>query len=179
MIFTQLQFSECYLIIPNTFVDSRGTFVKTFELEEYSHHDLAFEKKEVFYTVSHRNVLRGIHFQIPPAGQKKIIQCLSGHVIDVIIDLRKSSKTYKQVEVLDLNCEIPQLLFLPPGIGHGFLTLTDRSLMYYEVDKFYNKDLDLGIHWSSIGMNWPISKPIVSLRDSEFQPLEEFESPFD
>lgn len=168
----------CYLLSFPIHEDVRGKFIKPFISDQFQEWGLEIEIKEEFYTVSSKNVIRGMHFQAPPKAQKKIVQCLSGVVYDVVIDLRRNSSTYLKKEVITLNSADPKMLYLAPGIAHGFLSLTENSLIYYKVDQGYDSKLDIGILWDSIGIDWPVKEPILSDRDRKFKRLDEFITPF-
>jgi len=131
-----------------------------------------------FFTVSRKNVIRGMHFQIPPKSQNKVICCISGKVLDVLFDLRKGSPTYLKSESIELAGNQPKMVFIPPGIAHGFLSLEDNSIMLYKVSQGYSRELDQGIHWNSFGFDWPINAPTTSERDKQLPPFSDLVTPF-
>ena len=162
---------------PN-FKDLRGTFQKTYSNSLLLDNQIKFIVIESYITTSKKDVIRGMHFQLPPYDQDKIVTCLEGELEDVILDLRKNSPTFKQVNSLKLNAKNPVLLYLPKGIAHGFLSLSDKCRMQYFLNSEYQPDFDEGILWSSIGFDWGVREPIISARDKSHQPLIKFESPF-
>ena len=119
-----------------------------------------------------------MHFQVPPAHHAKIVTCLSGVVLDVILDLRKSSPTFGLVESLELSESNRHFLFIPSGFAHGFLSLTEDSVVHYLTGAEHSPKHDKGIRWNSFGFKWPVSNPVVSDRDSELPLFSDFESPF-
>ena len=153
--------------------DKRGTFVKTFHAEAFQESGLAVEFRESYYSVSHRNVIRGMHFQRPPHAHDKLVYVTQGQIIDVVVDLRPSSPSYKQYVAVPLS-EHQHAIFLPQGCAHGFLTLSETATVVYNVTTVYAPMSDSGIHWNSIGYDWPVELPIVSDRDAAFSELADF-----
>lgn len=166
------------LINYSIFLDLRGDFKKTFNATLLKENQIQFDVRESYITTSKKNVLRGMHFQSPPYDQDKIVSCIEGEVIDVIVDLRKESPSYKKVNSFNLIDKNPAFLFLPKGIAHGFLSMSEKSQMQYFLNSEYQPDYDDGILWSSIDFDWQINNPIMSERDKLHQPLTHFESPF-
>ena len=166
------------LIEPNTFVDNRGEFVKVFHDAEFRQNGIPFHPTEEFFSISHRSVIRGMHFQLPPFAHDKLVYCLSGRILDVIVDLRKGSPTYGRHFSCELTSSNRWMLFIPVGLAHGFLCLDDASLVMYSVTTTHNPVHDCGIRWDSFGMKWPCVDPIVSARDKSFKELGCFDSPF-
>ncbi len=158
--------------------DSRGQFVKTFNQESLMKSNIDLGIAESYYTVSKKNVIRGMHFQIPPYEHNKLVHVLTGNVIDVVLDLRKNSKTYLEYADFHLAGENPRALYIPKGIAHGFKSLEDGSLMLYYVSTVYNSEYDSGICYSSIGYDWKTENPVLSDRDKGFVDLADFDSPF-
>jgi dTDP-4-dehydrorhamnose 3,5-epimerase len=157
--------------------DDRGCFVKTFHFKEFLKNGIDFSPKEEFFSISKKGVLRGMHFQIPPQDHSKLVYCTTGEVLDVIIDLRKGPG-YGKVISLQLDSIKKNMLFVPRGCAHGFLTISDSATVSYLTDHEYCAELDRGIHWDSISFEWPSFPYIVSSRDSSHQKLTEFNSPF-
>lgn len=176
---TELDIPSCYLIELPCFKDERGEFVKTFNSVAFKNTPIeAFSLQEEFYSVSVKNVLRGLHFQTPPAAHNKLVYCIQGEVQDFFLDIRRNSPTYGQILSVTLSSKKPELLFLPKGLAHGFLTLSESATLVYKTDYIYSPDNDEGILWSSVGLELPASDYIVSERDSKFLPFEQFQSPF-
>jgi dTDP-4-dehydrorhamnose 3,5-epimerase/CDP-3, 6-dideoxy-D-glycero-D-glycero-4-hexulose-5-epimerase len=163
---------------PRVFQDARGVFVKTFQREAFEEHGISFAATEEFYSISSRHVLRGMHFQTPPAAHAKLVYCLGGRVLDVVLDLRRGSDSYGRVFSITLNGNKGEGLFIPKGLAHGFLSLEDNSLMYYATDHSHSPQHDDGVAWNSFGFDWPVLEPLLSQRDQKFQGFHEFSSPF-
>lgn len=170
--------SGCFEIGCTNFADNRGRFVKTFHSEFFREHGLREDWKEEYYSVSARHVVRGMHFQTPPMEHAKLVYCLSGAVLDVVLDLRKGSTTFGQAHSFELSGDKANSLYLPAGVAHGFLSLSDDSIMQYKVTSVHSPADDHGILWDSIGFDWPVKRPIISARDSNHPPLASFVSPF-
>ena len=164
---------------PRVFQDLRGTFVKTFHTDLFSELGIPFSPQEEFYSVSRKGVLRGMHFQVPPHDHHKLVYCVKGEVLDVVVDLRRMSPSFGQSASLVLSEENRKLFFIPKGFAHGFLSLTEESVMVYKTDHVYVPDSDTGIRWDSFGFDWPVEEPALSDRDLAFPPLTGFDSPWE
>jgi dTDP-4-dehydrorhamnose 3,5-epimerase len=123
----------CYEIQPRVLSDARGSFVKTFHRDWFAECGLATEFAEVYYSMSDRRVLRGLHFQLPPHDCAKLVYCVAGQVMDVAVDLRVGSPTFGQFTHLELSAERANLVYLPTGLAHGFYTLSEQAVMVYHV----------------------------------------------
>lgn len=167
----------CVLLQPKRFYDQRGSFVKTYHEGLFKELGIDFEVREEFYSVSHKNVIRGMHFQLPPHDHDKLVYCARGAVNDVILDLRKGPG-YGRVASVILSEDDGKVLFIPRGIAHGFASLVDQTLMLYKTSVVHKPEADCGIRWDSFGFHWGISEPIVSLRDQQHSKLDYFDSPF-
>jgi dTDP-4-dehydrorhamnose 3,5-epimerase len=174
----ETKISGCYEIQPQVFQDDRGSFVKTFHQDIFDSHHLETNFTEEYYSISHRNVLRGLHFQIPPQHHVKLVYCVQGQVIDVVVDLRVNSPTYGEFQSFDLCAERANLIYVPPGLAHGFYVTSEVAIMIYKVSTVYAPECDAGILWSSVGIPWLSDHPILSKRDREFTSLADFNSPF-
>ncbi|TWI60648.1 dTDP-4-dehydrorhamnose 3,5-epimerase [Pseudoduganella lurida] len=168
----------CHLIVPDIRRDERGYFVKTFHAEIFREHGLATDFREEYYSASHRGVLRGLHFQTPPHEHAKLVYCVRGAVFDAAVDLRQGSPTQGQHLTQELSEDNGCMLYLAPGVAHGFCALTDDALMVYKVTTVYAPDSDSGILWNSAGIDWPVTAPQLSARDQQFATLAQFASPF-
>ncbi|MEZ4873269.1 MAG: dTDP-4-dehydrorhamnose 3,5-epimerase family protein [Bdellovibrionales bacterium] len=161
------------------FSDDRGWFTKTFHsqhLQELFGDE--FVIRECFHSMSKKNVVRGMHFQVPPANHHKLIYVSSGHVTDVILDLRKNSPTYGEYEDFELNADRPTGLLIPSGFAHGFVSRSDSAIINYYVTHEHNPECDRGVSWDSFGYNWQVENPKLSDRDLSHLALAQFESPF-
>lgn len=162
-------FSDLYEINPYIYKDYRGEFIKTLNSEEFKKYGLSFDFKEEYYSISKKNVLRGLHFQLPPYDHDKLVYCIKGKVLDVVLDLRKKSINFGKVFSIELDEYKKNMLYIPKGFAHGFYTLEENSIMVYKTTTVYNKDYDSGILWNSIEFKWPCVNPIVSERDRSFE----------
>lgn len=168
----------CFEVKPIIREDFRGRFIKTFHKEESATIGLPMFYAEEYYSTSCKGVLRGLHFQLPPADHEKLVYCSYGEVLDVVVDLRKESATYGQYELISLSAEKGNMLYIPKGLAHGFYVLSDLAVMMYKVTSVYHSECDSGILWDSVGIPWPDTNPIISERDRGFQRLADFDSPF-
>jgi dTDP-4-dehydrorhamnose 3,5-epimerase len=168
----------CLRISPRVQQDERGSFVKILHPQAYPLLVGESTYVEEFYSVSRQRVLRGLHFQRPPAEAAKLIHCISGRILDVVVDLRCESPTYGQHEAFDLSGDRADMLFIPAGLAHGFYVLSAESILLYKTTRAYSPQHDTGIHWASAGIAWPDPEPIVSDRDCRFLPLSQLHSPF-
>jgi dTDP-4-dehydrorhamnose 3,5-epimerase len=169
---------DCYRVNPVVANDVRGTFVKTFQKEHFSALGLPTDWREEYYSRSRLGVIRGMHFQAPPHDHEKLVYCIQGRVLDVVVDLRKNTSDYGRYFAVELDAECGHGLIIPKGMAHGFLALTDNVLMSYKVTSVYVPENDHGIRWDSFGMDWGGDQPIVSARDRAHPKLADFESPF-
>lgn len=157
--------------------DARGEFVKLYAASRLTALGIDFELREQFCTRSHRGVLRGMHFQVPPCAQVKLVSCIAGAVHDVLLDLRQGPD-YGRVASVDLDAARPALLVLPKGIAHGFLARNDHALMLYQTSHEYSAAHDMGVRWDSFGHDWGVAAPLLSERDRVHPALADFASPF-
>lgn len=157
--------------------DVRGSFVKTFSRSVFEAHGASIDLLEEFYSTSHRHVIRGMHFQLPPHDHMKVVYCAVGTVADVLLDLRKGSG-YGRVAQVQLSADEPSLVFIPRGVAHGFCSLSDFSLMVYKTSTEHAPSADAGVLWNSFGHTWPCQTPILSERDQRHPALADFDSPF-
>lgn len=153
------------------FNDKRGISVKTFCAEWMSCFNIKFEMEELFYSISNKNVIRGMHYQNKPFQQEKIINVVKGEILDVILDLRPESKTFKKYEEFRLKDSDNTSLFVPKGCAHGFRSLEDDTIVFYAISGKYSKDHDTGIRWDSFGYDWGVEKPILGERDEKLPSL--------
>lgn len=159
------------------FEDERGDFTKLPNTHGLAALGLSFEVREQFITRSRRDVIRGLHFQLPPHDHVKLVCCVHGEVEDVIVDLRKGPG-FGRVASVTLHSDEPQMLYLPSGIAHGFRSLADDSTMLYLTSSEHAPSHDAGVLWSSIDFDWGCAMPVLSARDQAHPPLAGFDSPF-
>lgn len=158
--------------------DERGAFVKTFHTEKLKEQGLETNFKESFYSVNNKDVIRGMHFQTPPDDHAKIVYCTTGSLIDVIVDIRKSSPTYGQYITVELSGTNAKGVYLPTGTAHGFYVEEDNTCMVYLTSTVHSPKNDGGIKFDSFGYDWPTENGIHSERDLVFPSLSEFKTPF-
>jgi len=173
-----LKIDGCILLTPFVSSDPRGSFVKIFSSDEASTLPVEGSVREAYYTISKKNVIRGMHFQVPPHAHSKYVHCIEGEILDVVLDIRSSSPTFGQWDVTLLSSTNRYQLYIPPGIAHGFRTLSEKAIVLYMTSSVYNREADLGIRWDSFGFHWACSSPILSDRDRAFPALSEFSTPF-
>jgi len=139
---------------------------------------IQFTVRESYFSVSKKDVIRGMHFQLPPHQHSKIVFCPLGSILDAIVDLRKDSPSFGQCYTHELSEDNNQALYIPEGFAHGFKALTEDAMTYYLVSSEYNSKYDTGIRYDSIGLDWQVDAPIISPRDLSFITLGDFKSPF-
>ena len=182
MKFIKTQIKDLIIIEPSVFEDSRGYFLETYNKEKFDDFFCKIDFIQDNESKSSKGVLRGLHFQNLPYEQAKLVICINGKILDIVVDLRKSSKTYgKYVSVL-LSGKRKRQLFIPRGFAHGFLVLSNNATFAYKVDNAYNKNSEQGIKWNDqdLNINWGIedNDVIISEKDAELQLFNEFQSPF-
>lgn len=168
----------CFEIQPNVFEDVRGRLIKTFHAPTFMDQGLESPGAEEYVTTSKVNVLRGLHFQVPPMDHVKLVYCVAGRVLDVVLDIRVGSPTYGKHVTVELSGEQANMIYIPRGMAHGFYVSEGPATMVYRVSKVYSCEHDKGILWDSADIFWPTENPVISVRDSRFPEFVSFESPF-
>ncbi len=158
--------------------DQRGYLQKVVHEPTYRARGLSSSFSEQFFSVSKKGVLRGMHFQWPPFDHDKLVYCVQGSVLDVVMDLRTSSKTYGQCLGLELSFAKANGLYIPKGFAHGFYCQTDEATLTYNVTTPHQPEADCGVLWSSIPFDWGAKNPVVSVRDQALIPWQDFVTPF-
>ncbi len=158
--------------------DERGFFTKSFHETSLKKAGIDFTLRESYFSLSKKDVIRGMHFQTPPHQHSKIVFCPQGAILDVIIDLRKGSVTYGQYYAQELSAENHLAYYIPEGFAHGFKSLRDDAITYYLVSSEYRQANDTGILYDSFGFDWRVKKPVISPRDLSFPGLTDFKTPF-
>ena len=158
--------------------DDRGTFVKPFHKSTFEDAGLDSNFEESFYSINHKNVIRGMHFQSPPYDHYKLVYCQRGTVMDVVMDIRKNSPTYGQFESFELSESNFVALYISKGLAHGFESMEDHSIITYLTSTMHQPTHDQGIRYDSFGHKWESSSPVLNERDLEFPNLKDFKSPF-
>lgn len=178
---TKLKIDGLQIIETRKFHDDRGYFFESFNLNKFREavgKPVDFVQDNV--SVSNRNVLRGMHFQVPPHAQGKLVSVLRGSVLDVAIDLRSDSPTYGQHESVVLSAENGLQFWIPEGFAHGFLALEDETLFSYKCTQFYHPQSERSLQWNDphFAIDWGIKDPIISSKDADNELFSIFVSPF-
>lgn len=160
------------------FQDNRGGFQKLFNFDFFKENGLEYAFKEFYYSVNKKDVVRGMHFQLPPFDHTKVVYVSKGRIKDVVVDIRKQSSTYGKCFSIELDDHKGQYLYIPKGFAHGFVSLEDGSIVNYAQTSCYSKEHDCGVDAMSISLDWDIENPIRSGRDLTFEKLSDFNSPF-
>lgn len=168
MKFTETKLKGAYLIKPEPIEDERGYFARGFCAKEFENHGLnpCIVQCNLSYNEK-KGTLRGMHYQKAPFGEVKMVRCFKGSVYDVIIDLRQESPTFRQWQGFELNENNKNMLYIPEGFVHGFVTLEDDTLLYYHVSEFFNPKADSGVRYNDPAFNikWPLEPKIISEKD--------------
>jgi dTDP-4-dehydrorhamnose 3,5-epimerase len=157
------------LLRPRVFTDDRGHFLETFNERVFQAstglHDVRFLQDNE--SLSHCGVLRGLHYQMDPHAQGKLVRVLAGSVLDVVVDLRPGSPTRGRHITVPLDAERPELLWVPPGMAHGFVALADATRFAYKCTDYYHQPSERTIRWDDpeLGIDWGINAPFVSAKD--------------
>jgi len=167
-----------YIVEQDVFKDKRGSFVKTYNRSFFAANGLDCDFCENYYTKSHEDVIRGMHFQCPPHDHAKLVTVIQGTIIDVILDIRRDSPTYGHHVEIELSRENRRSIYIEKGLAHGFGTLSDSAIAYYMVTAEYAPEHDTGIRYDSFGYRWPITNPTLSDRDLTLVPFDRFLTPF-
>lgn len=168
----------CVELLLRATADQRGTFVKLFQASTLVQIGLENRFVEVFMSTSSRGVIRGLHCQLPPTDGAKLVTCIVGRALDVVVDLRTGSQAFGRAVGIDLSAERANAVYVPRGCAHGFAALTDGCVMAYAVTSEHDPGLDSGVRWDSVDFRWPFGDPVVSVRDAALPSLAEFDSPF-
>ncbi|MBI3597361.1 MAG: dTDP-4-dehydrorhamnose 3,5-epimerase [Nitrospirae bacterium] len=174
MKFVETKLKGAFIIEPELLEDERGFFARTFCQNEFEAHGLnprlaqcniSFNKK--------RGILRGMHYQAPPHQEAKLISCIRGGIYDVIIDLRPDSTTYCQWYSVELHAQDYKMLYVPEGIAHGFQTLEDNTVVFYQISEPYHPECARGVRWDDVafGIAWPIQPIVISKKDQSYHPF--------
>ena len=171
MIFKKTPLKGAWLIRPEPSVDKRGLFCRTFCEKEFAAKGLRTRYPQCNTSFNgKKGTLRGLHFQKPPHQEAKIVRCTAGKVFDVIVDLRKKSSTYLKWHGVILSAENRLSLYVPGGFAHGFLTLQDKSEVFYMMGREYHPESARGARWDdpAFGIKWPAPVRMVSRRDGAY-----------
>ncbi|MBK5287860.1 MAG: dTDP-4-dehydrorhamnose 3,5-epimerase family protein [Acidimicrobiia bacterium] len=159
--------------------DVRGEFVKVFQASALTPAGDASPIAELFWSRSHRGVVRGLHFQTPPHAHTKLVTIVAGTAFDVVVDLRIGSPAYGQAIAVELDAAAPTAVTVPIGCAHGFQATSEGAVVLYAVSTEHSPGADTGIRWDSVRVTWPVPEVVTSDRDAAFAPLAEYASPFE
>jgi dTDP-4-dehydrorhamnose 3,5-epimerase len=161
------------------FTDLRGSFLKVFNADFFAENNLDIYFRESYFSVSCKNVIRGMHFQVPPFEHAKLVFLNQGAITDAILDIRKNSPTFGRFFIIEISEDNPAAVYIPVGCAHGFLSKTDHTMVTYLQTTVYNPDTDKGIKYNSFGFDWGVLNPIVSERDINFPEFNDYKTIFE
>jgi dTDP-4-dehydrorhamnose 3,5-epimerase len=178
--FIRLGVQDVISIEPCVFEDERGFFAEIYKLSEFEKMDINYRFVQDNHSMSKRGVLRGLHYQINPKPQGKLIRVIKGKIFDVSVDIRKGSPYYGKWVGVILSGENRHMLWVPPGFAHGFVALEDNTEVLYKTTQEYAPELDRGIIWndSDIGIDWPVKEPLISPKDERLPSFKDAENNF-
>ena len=179
--FKRLEIEEVILIEPQVFKDERGYFLETLKKSAFQEMGIDCSFPQANHSRSTKGVLRGLHFQNPPKAQAKLVRVTSGEILDVAVDIRKSSPTYGKYVSAILSETNHHMLYIPEGFAHGFCVLSEKVDLLYSCSAEYAPETESGIIWNDTDINieWPITNPIISEKDSVLKTLKNNESQFE
>jgi dTDP-4-dehydrorhamnose 3,5-epimerase len=162
------------------FKDERGFFCESYKFSDFAANGITDEFKQDNHSFSTKGVVRGLHFQIAPQAQSKLVRCVRGEIYDVAVDLRKTSKTFGQFFGIKLSDQNHTMLYIPEGFAHGFSTLSDEAEVLYKTSNEYDPKSELGIKWNDtdLAINWQVKNPIISKKDEVLPSFQEIKSRF-
>ena len=169
MIFSETKFLGVYIIEIEKYEDERGFFARTWDKNQFK--EMGLDDNIIQSSMSYnrkKGTIRGMHYQIKPFEETKLVRCTKGKIFDVIIDLRKDSKTFKKWISIELSENNHRTLYIPKGFAHGFQTLEDNTEIIYDISQTYNPEYSKGIKWNDkiIGIKWPLEVTMISKKDS-------------
>jgi dTDP-4-dehydrorhamnose 3,5-epimerase len=175
MIFTETPLPGAFVIELEMCGDDRGFFARAFCEREFGARGLETRLVQANDSLStQKGTLRGMHYQLPPKAETKLVRCIRGALFDVILDLRRGSATFGQSFGVELTAENRRMLYVPKGFAHGFITLADNTEAFYFVDEFYGPEQERGIRWNDprFALPWPISPTVLSDKDRGHQDFD-------
>ncbi len=172
MIFTETTLKDAYIVEPEKHEDERGYFARAFCENEFESKGFKLHMVQSNIGFSHKGgTIRGLHYQVYPHAEVKLISCINGSIFDVIIDLRPDSPTYKQWFGIELNSKNNKMLLVPENFAHGYQSLADNTKVFYQISQFYVPDAERGVRWNDSAFNipWPdMNHPIISDKDKRW-----------
>lgn len=178
--FEPLAIADVVLVQPTRHTDERGFLQESYRESDFVKAGIRARFVQDNLARSTRGVLRGLHYQTPPAAQGKLVSCVSGSIFDVAVDLRVGAPSFGEWVGTTLEADTGQQLWIPAGFAHGYVVLTDVADVAYKVTAEYRPELDRGVLWNdpAIGVEWPVAAPLVSAKDREQPTLAQCENPF-
>jgi dTDP-4-dehydrorhamnose 3,5-epimerase len=176
--FTPTALPEVVLVEPPFFSDERGFFMESWHAREFARVGLDVSFTQEGHSQSRRGVVRGMHYQAPPAAMGKLVRCTAGRIFDVAVDIRIGSPRFGRWVGVELGAENRRLLYVPPGFAHGFQSLSDCAEVQYKMTAFYTPSAEGAIRWNDpdLAIAWPFADPILSPRDAAAPSLREYQS---
>jgi len=171
MKFVETKLKGAFIITPELIEDERGFFARTFCRREFEDHGLNPDLVQCNISFNHKKgTLRGMHYQIPPHAEAKLVRCTAGAILDVIVDLRQKSPTFMQWHVEELSANNHRMFYIPEGFAHGFQTLADDTELIYQHSVFYSPEHGRGIRFDDPALNitWPLAVCMISTKDQGF-----------
>jgi dTDP-4-dehydrorhamnose 3,5-epimerase len=171
MIFKETKLKGAFIIDPERLEDERGFFARTFCQEEFKSRRLEPTVAQCSLSFNRKKgTLRGMHYQIAPYEEAKLVRCTRGGIYDVALDLRSGSPTFKQWVATEMDAENRKMVYLPKGVAHGFQTLEDNTEVFYQISNFYHLECARGVRWDDayFKIEWPLTKVILSTKDRSF-----------
>jgi len=171
MIFTETELKGAFIIEPERLEDERGFFARTWCRREFAEHGLEARLAQCSISFNRkRGTLRGMHYQIPPYEETKVVSCIKGAIYDVFIDLRPKSPTFARWLAVELTSENRRMSYIPEGFAHGFQTLDDNTEVFYQISEFYAPEYSRGVRWNdpAFSIRWPEAQRFLSDRDKGF-----------
>jgi dTDP-4-dehydrorhamnose 3,5-epimerase len=160
-------------------IDSRGFFMRTFDENLFEQAGIRRKWVQENHSRSEqKGIIRGLHFQLPPFSETKLVRCIRGAILDVFVDIRKDSATFGQWDSIELSFDNKKMILIPRGFAHGFCTMTNESEILYKVDNFYNKEAERGLLWNDeeLKIVWPAQNPILSEKDKHNMAFKDFKN---
>jgi dTDP-4-dehydrorhamnose 3,5-epimerase len=171
MKFKETDIRGAFIIDPEIVEDERGFFARTFCREEFAAHQLNPDLAQCSISFNRQlGTLRGMHWQVAPHAEVKLVRCTRGSIHDVIIDLRPESGTFRQWIVVELSEHNNRMLYIPRGLAHGFMTLAEASEVFYQISEFHHPECARGVRWNdpAFGIRWPLTPVVMSHKDQSY-----------
>jgi dTDP-4-dehydrorhamnose 3,5-epimerase len=173
--FQRLSIPDLILIEPVVFADERGFFMETYKSSDFQVFGISEPFIQDNHSSSERGVLRGLHYQLEPKAQGKLVRCIRGSIFDVAVDIRPGSITFGHWDSVELSAGNKRMLFVPPGFAHGFMVMSDMAEILYKCTREYSPVYERGIIWNDpdIGIHWPLANPVLSEKDKLYPGLKD------